>query len=649
MSFKTPTAFLLAALIPIIIAMYLLRLRRSEQVVSSIFLWQRMVRDVEANAPWQRLKRNLLLLLQVLTLVALILALARPFRWIEGSASRVLILVIDTSASMAATDVEPSRLEAAKARARQLVDGLPDNARVTVIAAGDAAQVMIASSQDLRQVHRAIDDLRAGTGGSDMASALALASAIASPGQDMLSADQADGEVVVLSDGRVALPQRLAIKGQVRYLPIGVGDNNQAVNTASLERRPDDAMIAFVQVANYAHETALRRLSLYADGQLFNAYDLELAPGGVHSVIADDLPLETIELEARLSGHDALPLDDRAWAVHDNVAPAVVTLVSEGNLFLETALALLPGLEIRVARPGDWERGGGEEGSIQPSNTSAFERSTLTIFDRHVPVSRTLPLGNLLFVAPPRSTSLFTVTGVIDRPVPRIVDETDPLIAYVDLKDIGVLEALRMAPASTAWARSVMEGEAPGETIPLLLAGETGGRRVAVLAFALGQSDLPLSVAFPLLLANLISWLAPGGIDLPAQVPPGASVTFSVPADADEITVARPDGSSVRLLPKLGLVAFADTGQLGPYRVSWGGQRQASFAVNLFSPQESAIEPVERLPIGDGENAEQTDSGQQARQEWWRWLALASLSLLMAEWLVYQRPALSRLRQRASG
>jgi hypothetical protein len=197
MSFLAPVAFALAALIPVIVAMYLLKLRRTEQVVSSVYLWRRMVRDLEANAPWQRLRRNLLLILQTLFLAALILALARPFTWAEGASGQVTILILDTSASMAATDVAPSRLDAAKAQARQLVDGLPDDARVTVIAAGDGAQVLVASSQDRRQIHLAMDNVKAVAGGSDLTAALELASAIV--------ARQPETEIVLLSDGRVTL------------------------------------------------------------------------------------------------------------------------------------------------------------------------------------------------------------------------------------------------------------------------------------------------------------------------------------------------------------------------------------------------------------------------------------------------------------
>jgi Ca-activated chloride channel family protein len=666
MSFLAPVAFALAALIPVIVAMYLLKLRRTEQVVSSVYLWRRMVRDVEANAPWQRLRRNLLLILQLLFLAVLILALARPFTWTEGTSGQALILILDTSASMAASDALPSRLEAAKAEARQLVAGLPDDARVTVITAGDGAQVLVASSQDRRLIHQAIDSVHVGTGGGDLTAALELASAIA--------ARQPETEIAILSDGRVTLPERLAVKGRVRYLPLGQSGDNQAISTLSLEPAVGgEGLTAFAQVTNYGDASAQRRLLLYADGQVVDAYDLEINPGGQRAVVADDLPINTRVLEAQLSGQDALSLDDVAWAVHRNAEPAAVTLVTDGNLFLETALAILPGLEVTTVRPEDWKVGNLEDGDAgrsgdsgtstdrpidqstnrpiyQSTNLPIYQPSTLTIFDAYVPITATLPAGNLLFIAPPRSTAYFTVTGTLDQPLPRPVDAADPLLAYVDLAEVNVLEAVRMP--LPPWARAVVMGDVPGDSAPLLLAGNVDGRRVAALAFDLHRSDLPLQVAFPLLLANLTGWLAPGsGSDLPTQISPAAAVTLSLPPGAESATVTRPDGTTARLLPESGRVVFADTTQLGVYRVTWGGASQneergaaqASFAVNLFSPQESDVRPAQTLPLlGLGEE-EGALRPQQARREWWRPLALVALLLLTAEWLVYQRAALARL------
>jgi hypothetical protein len=648
MHFLIPAAFALAALIPIIIAMYLLKLRRTEQIVSSVYLWRRMVRDVEANAPWQRLRRNLLLILQLLFLATLILALTRPFTWTEGASSRTVILILDTSASMASTDVAPSRLGAAKTQARQLADGLPDDARVTVIAASDGAQVLVASSQDRRQVRLAIDSVTAGVGGSDLTAALELASAIA--------ARQPDSEIVVLSDGRVMLPERLAVKGWLRYLPVGVSSDNQAISVLSLQSSPGGgSLTAFAQVANYGEATVQRRLVLYADGQLVNAYDLEIPPGNQQAIVADDLPADTGVIEVQLAGQDALSLDDRAWAVHRIAEPAVVTLVTDGNLFLETALSLLPGLQVTTVRPSDWEESW-QDGRVDNGETN--RPTSLTILDAYVPLTATaltepgagLPSGNLFFIAPPRSSKYFTVTGTADQPVPRAVDAADPLVAHVSLAEVGVLAAVRMP--LPPWARLVIAGDTlagPGETLPrettpLLFAGEVDGRRVAVLTFDLHRSDLPLQVAFPLLLANLTGWLAPGrGSDLPVQVIPGAVVALSLPPEVESTRVTRPDGSTVRLSPEGGRVVFADTVQLGVYRVTWGEDGQANFAVSLFSPQESDVRPSEVLPVvGVGEAGEGARL-QQARREWWRPLAFVALALLTVEWLIYQRSAVARV------
>src|SRR3990170_6944726 len=124
MPFATPLALLGLLFVPLVIAMYLLKLRRDEAVVPSTLLWHRLVADVEANAPWQKLRRSLLLLLQLLLVLALALLAARPFVERPAGLARDLVLVIDASASMAATDELPTRLEAAKAKALAALDAL---------------------------------------------------------------------------------------------------------------------------------------------------------------------------------------------------------------------------------------------------------------------------------------------------------------------------------------------------------------------------------------------------------------------------------------------------------------------------------------------------------------------------------------------
>jgi Ca-activated chloride channel family protein len=146
MPLTTPLALLGLLFVPAVVAMYLLKLRREERPVASTLLWQRLVADVEANAPWQRLRRSLLFLLQLLLVLILVMLAARPFVERPAGLARDIVLVVDTSASMTATDVLPNRLDAAKQAAREALRDLPAGGRVSVIEAGRTARIVAAGS-----------------------------------------------------------------------------------------------------------------------------------------------------------------------------------------------------------------------------------------------------------------------------------------------------------------------------------------------------------------------------------------------------------------------------------------------------------------------------------------------------------------------
>ncbi|NJL33463.1 MAG: hypothetical protein HC893_05925, partial [Chloroflexaceae bacterium] len=175
-----------------------------------------------------------------------------------------------------------------------------------------------------------------------------------------------------------------------------------------------------------------------------------------------------------------------------------------GNRFLATGLALLPGVSVTTV----------------PTTTTTFEETAaqipVTILDGVVPP--TLPPGNLFFIAPPRSTEFFSVTGLLEFPSVRPAAGEDPLLRNVSLSEVSILEAVRIVPGT--WAQVVVDSDGA----PLLVAGERDGRRIVVLTFDLLKSDLPLQVAFPLLLSNIINYLAPGsGADAPCCYPANQS------------------------------------------------------------------------------------------------------------------------------
>ncbi|MCB2180118.1 BatA and WFA domain-containing protein [bacterium] len=622
MNFLTPAAFFLSLLLPVIIAMYLLKLRRQPKQVPSVFLWRQLVRDVEANAPWQKLRRNLLMILQLLFLIALIIALAEPFTFSEGAGGENMILIIDSSASMTATDVQPSRLEAAKAQAQSFVEGAPEATRITLIEAGNRTEILVSASQDRRQVQQALNNIKPGVGDSDMSTALQLTAAI--------TLRQPNTDIFIFSDGRTELPDRLNLNGNLYYYPIGIDGNNQGISNIQLEQNASgDNNTLFVQVTNYGSEEIERRLEIYLDGVLYDAASLELNGYAQSSYIRDSIPLNIQTIETKLAGEDNLSLDNTAWIVPQNLDPVEVLLVTSGNRFLEAAFGLLPNVQVTSLSPMDYQ--------LQED----LPTSELVVFDNFVPVDEQIPQTNLLFIAPPTSTPFFSLVGNIQQPTPRKTDPNDSLLEGIAIDQISILDAAAISQPD--WAKVSLSGDIQDETAPLLFYGTTQGQKVAVISFQLQHSDLPLQVAFPLLIANLTNWLAPNRIENTSQIDELATLSFSVPLGTQQVTITGPDGSKLQEIPGENGEILVEDAQPGIYQLNWGDDSQAQTVVNFFSPTESDIKPLGQLSISNAGNSSENLTLNQSKRIFWRPIAIIALILLLFEWFVYHRGTLSKL------
>jgi len=639
MGFLAPVALSLAALSLPILAFYMLKLRREELVVSSTMLWQQVLRDRQANAPWQRLRRNLLLLLQLLILLTLVLALARPYSEILQSIQGNVVVLLDASASMQATDVSPSRFDVARSRARQLIDSLGPNDTMTMIAVGDMPRVLSSLTNDRTVLRQALATAHVTNTKADWEAAAILAASSAQQAQRTTT--------VVLSDGGVpsGVPD---LPGEVRYVPIGITAENQGISALAVRDDPKGPQ-AFLRISNHGTQPVTSLVEVYVDGTLFDARTLSLSPHTESSISLDDLPLDTRQVEARLANADALDIDNVAWAVRSPSERATVLLATPGNTFLERAIGLMPHLDPVTVRVTDTLT---NARIVQPATPPV-----LYIFDSVLPEH--LPeTGNLLFIDPPSSTGLFAVEGTLTQTQATHVETGDPLLRYVDLNNLLVARARTLT--SPSWARTVVGAEGG----PLLLAGEVSGRRVAILAFDLHQSNLPLQVAFPILIANLSTWLAPtSAIDLPAiagspsALRPGTPVTLRPHIGTTEITVRTPSEQKwTYSVEGSKPIPFAETYERGVYTVeqrSADKAEQAHFAVNLFSELESNIAPQDTLAVGASPVIGEAE-GTAGQREWWRWPALIGLIVLMIEWVAHWRGltsmSLGRMfwRQRAS-
>ena len=661
MSLLAPGALLFALLAAPILLLYMLKLRRREVDVSSTLLWQMLLHDRQANAPWQRLKRNLLLFLQLAILAALVLALARPARPVPSLASGFVVAVLDGSASMNARDGtgqnsasgEPgssgvSRFDTARLLAQRLIEELPSNGSMTLILAGEQPQILASAESDKTDLRRKLDQAAPGQGPADWEAAFALAAGAASGAAR--SAGPENVALVILSDGGLPSAGLPPIAAQVRYVPIGHSGENLAISALALRPVRQKAEL-LASVTNYGASPHQAVLSFYSGDRLFTARQLDLAAGETANVVLDNLPGQAARYTARLSPAgganaplDAFPLDDTAYAIYKPPSGGRTLLVSQGNLFLEQLLARLPGVQPFRALPD-------EQGNLQIPAGDPFD---LYVLDGDVPGlgPGELPPGNLLLVNPP-SNDLFSVGGVFTDTAEAVVADS-PLAEFVDWQNVHVRQAHQVTLPD--WTQPLINTPSG----PLVFAGETGGRRIAVLTFDLHESDLPLQVAFPVLFSNLVQYLIQSG-PLPEQalengLQPGEALAFSPALNAGQVRVTSPSGKVFTLQPDQNGVTFADTNQLGVYTVSYSAEpgRHDQFAVNLFSPLESDIRPAGSIQVGRSPVAATTPNATGLR-EYWPWLAALSLLFLLVEWWLYHRRQilpgdwLRRLRARLPG
>lgn len=620
MSLLTPLALIGALLAIPIILMYMLRLRRREVVVSTTFLWQQVLQDNEANTPWQRLRRNLLLLLQLLILVCMVFALARPFILVPAVSTGQIELLLDASASMNATDMSggQSRFDEAKRQALSMVDTLSQGDTMTIIRVSDVPDVLASGVSDPIVLRAAINNAQPGQASADWVAALTLAAADA--------VDASDFNMVIIGDGGLGDASGLpGVPGKISYIPIGQSSSNLAITALATRALPGQRPQLFSQITNYGTQDAQVIFDLRIDGKLFTAERYTIPAGGNLPVVSAALPQNFTTLQAGLTlpggstVPDYLAEDNTAWAVASGGSSGRTLVLSEKrNLFLEQVLRSLPGVQ---AFQGDVTR---------PLPNNPYD---LYIFDGWMPDK--LPDGDLLIINPPNSTPLFTVGAEVGGANNIIVNADDPRMAFIDFGDVHVLKFKSVTGA--AWADKLITSDEG----TLLMAGETDGRQVAVLTFDVHDSDLPLQITWPVLMSNLLQWFTPqAAFSAPNGLTIGESLPIRPPLDASAVRVILPDGTQRNLTIGRETLVFADTDSPGIYTVDILKDdevtQSAPFAVNLFAPNESDITPHDTITLGKDviAPAVREEVGQ---REFWPWVALAALLILLIEWYVYQR------------
>jgi Ca-activated chloride channel homolog len=616
MSFLSPLALALFALSLPLVLLYFLKVRRRERMVPSLLLWETSRRDREASAFFQRLQRDPLLILQLLALLALTLALARPVVTVMGHGAQKTVVVLDASASMKARDVSPSRFDAAKAAAARLVRGLGEGSEVMVIEAGVQPQVVAALGRDRDRAAAAIHGAQARDVPTRLGDAIRTARA--------LVGDDQTAEIHVFTDGAFALPENAETADpRVRWTGVGRRGHNVGITSLAVRKNYYGSFDyqAFLSLVNYTAQTQTFPLTLTIGGDTIARKPVTLEPNVRRSVIVPFSHAGGGVLNARIAIDDDLDSDNVANAVLPPPRKIQVLLVSPGNLFVEKVLKTDPHVDLEVVTPEEY-----------PGGMGSFD---VVVVDSTNP-TRVGP-GRYIFVNGLPGDVPMQVLGRIERPIIMDWDRTHPVMRHVELARVAIEDALRLRPLAAG--RALVESVGG----PLIYALEEADRKAVFVGFDLFKSDFPLRVAFPLIVSNSLRWLHPAGLDQSSlQFAAGQPVLLPVEHGVTAVTVTTPSGRTVKGDVTRGMASFTETDEIGLYtfRTSKGDVR---IAVNLMDAAESDIAP-RPLPAAAGPVSAAGAAVPVQRELWPLLVAIAVVLLLLEAALYWRRQARGRLR-----
>jgi hypothetical protein len=645
---------LLGLIPPAIIALYFLKLRRQPLSVPSTYLWSRAIEDMHVNSLWQRLRQSLLLFLQLLLIALLAFTLLRPgWKGTELVGDRYIFL-IDTSASMGATDVSPTRLDEAKRQAIAMIEQMkPENAAM-VISFSNVAKVEQPFSNSRRLLRQKVELIEQTNRPSDLSEALRAAAGLANPGQsdfeasDIPAAEAMPATLYILTDGGFSSVPTFKLGNlDPKYLKIGEEQQkNVAIANFSTDVNPEKPgqIQAFARLENFSLEEMTVEASLFLNNTLLDAQKISVPPRGEKGLpgasgarFEMNNEIESGVLKLVIDSKDSLVVDNTAYAVVNLPRPAKVLVVSPGNDALELALGTDEAkkvADVSFAEPKLLET----KDYLDKADEGAYD---LIIYDQCAP--KAMPNCNTLFIGrlPPVGWS---AKGPKQGP-PLIIDtdQVHPLTQLVQMGNVKIVEATPLVgPQGTV---TLVDSDLGS----VYAVGPRAGYEDAVLAFELVtftadgkrevNTDWPIRRSFPVFVMNAVKYL--GGVRSSLAAPnikPGqpAVLRTAVPVKSVEVQSPRGDRFEVPREASSGYV-FGRTDELGVYNVREGSGQQVGqqFAVNLYDTRESDLRPKD-FTIGHEEIKAQGGK-QAARQELWKWLLLAAIGVLIFEWYIYNR------------
>jgi hypothetical protein len=667
------------------IGAYIIKMRRRRFEVPFVQLWKRVLEQKDANALWKQLKRLISLLVILLILALILFAALDPTLGVADRKARSVVILVDSSGSMKTLDGDEAgtktRMEVAKEKADQLIDSMGGGDVAMIMKVDGQSTPMTRFTNDKAMLHKALHGV--GRGASPADQTLLLDGIVASDTPaDLTRAlgaaadalrDRKNPLIVIISDGafpesqlglvewndpKAAAASKPDVRNlaaidlsgvDVRYMPVGRRSDNVGIVAFNVRRYIANkaAYEVFIEIQNFGNEPAKRKLSLMNGSTPVDTRDISLAPGQRVRQIYEKLPATgDNQLRAALSpfigpdnkvvqgGSDAFALDDIAYALLPARKKQKVLMVTEDNLFLEGALLVYDNVDPLKVTPAEY--------TAKPEIADDMD---VVIFDDFTPEVVPAPPTSLLYFHPTGPNSPFKIKGELRGPRITEIDEDHPVMRWVTMSDV-------YTDKSNTFAIDPRQGESSvafSVRDSIIAAKRDGRRKIVAVGFSLpaegreSATDLPMRVAFPMMLVNTLDWFAGDQADLLTTYPTGhrERIPLDGVVGATEAIVTGPDGRQTRTPVLDGLATFYGS-HVGYYDVAAQDDAgrviaQIKLAANLASVEESDIAPSVELSLG-GTKLKAPEAFEITRSQklWWYFVLLA-MGLIVVEWITYHR------------
>ncbi len=594
MGFTNLWPLFLLLTIPPVIMLYILKRKYKEEVISSSLLWKEVYKNTRASTPWEKFKKNIMLLLQIIIILSVILALMSPFINIGGRTYKNVIIVVDNTASMNTIyDDKLSRLEKGKLLAKEYLNSTREGTKAYIISYDGNSNLLLNGEFNKFNSESIINNISKSYNTGDISDVLSFVKAIG----DGIGEEY---EALIFTDKQTSISD---INGKLVYL--GNSGLNASIDNIS-HKVVDGKIKVIANVTNNGDKEYEGDFSLYNGDKLLEVNKINLGVSESKTLSFELDSLSDDYLKGELSRKDILMEDNTYYHVINENKVKKVLLVTDENVFLEKAFGIIENTEVYK--------------TSDPNNITENDEYDLYVFDNKMP--EVIPKGgNILFINPSSNEFFNVLNG----------------------GEMGQAKAIKGAVSSylentqfTLSEYKIIETPYYGTNILTIddnsigFKGEVNDRKIAALSFDLHSTDFALKKEFPILIYELGEELISTGMVYKNNFTAGEKIVVKSSDFESEINVTYPNGEIKEL--KSGDELKGNL-ELGIYKINQNDNKE-SFSVNFPSLSESNTSIEE---IGENNNIVDGKSNLKSGFNMTRVFILLAILVVAFEWIFYKK------------